>query len=50
MHLTSGVYSSLNATTPVFTVVVAHFLTRDEKSTATRLIGVLFGLAGVFSL
>jgi drug/metabolite transporter (DMT)-like permease len=30
-----------------FTVVVAHFLTRDEKLTVNRLIGVLAGLGGV---
>ena len=46
-HIASGLASILNATTPVFTVIVAHFLTQDEKLTANRLIGVLLGLAGV---
>jgi drug/metabolite transporter (DMT)-like permease len=46
-HIASGLASILNATTPVFTVIVAHFLTRDEKLTVNRLIGVLVGLAGV---
>jgi drug/metabolite transporter (DMT)-like permease len=46
-HIASGLASILNATTPVFTVIVAHFLTRDEKLTLNRLIGVLVGLAGV---
>ena len=27
-HIASGLASILNATTPLFTVVVAHFLTR----------------------
>jgi len=46
-HIASGLASILNATTPVFTVIVAHFLTRDEKLTVNRLIGVLVGLTGV---
>lgn len=46
-HIASGLASILNATTPVFTVVVAHFLTQDEKLTASRLMGVLVGLAAV---
>ena len=46
-HIASGVASILNATTPLFTVVVAHFLTTDEKVTGGRIVGVLVGLAGV---
>lgn len=46
-HIASGLASILNATTPVFTVIVAHFLTRDEKLTSNRMLGVLIGLAGV---
>lgn len=46
-HVASGVASILNATTPLFTVVVAHFLTSDEKMTGGRHVGVLVGLAGV---
>jgi len=46
-HIASGVASILNATTPLFTVVVAHFLTADEKMTGGRIAGVLVGLAGV---
>jgi drug/metabolite transporter (DMT)-like permease len=46
-HIASSLASILNATTPVFTVIVAHFLTQDEKLTANRLMGVLVGLAGV---
>lgn len=42
-----GLASVLNATTPVFGVVAAHFLTRDEKLTANRLAGVAIGVAGV---
>jgi drug/metabolite transporter (DMT)-like permease len=46
-HIASGVASILNATTPLFTVIVAHVLTSDEKMTGNRLAGVVVGLAGV---
>ena len=46
-HITGGLASILNATTPFFTVVVAHFLTSDEKLTGERLAGVLIGFLGV---
>src|SRR5690606_32726650 len=38
--------SMLNATTPLFTVVLAHFLTRDERLTLNRLAGCLPGVVG----
>lgn len=47
MHIASGLASILNATTPLFTVVVAHFLTDDEKMTAGRFFGLLVGFSGV---
>ena len=46
-QIASGLASILNATTPIFTVVVAHFLTSDEKMTRGRLAGVAIGFAGV---
>jgi drug/metabolite transporter (DMT)-like permease len=46
-HIASGLASILNSTTPLFTVVLAHLLTRDERMTSNRLAGVLLGLAGV---
>jgi len=46
-HITGGLASILNATTPLFTVVFAHLLTRDEKLTSLRLGGVVLGIAGV---
>ena len=45
-HIASGVASILNATTPLFTVVVAHWLTADETMTGERLFGVIVGLIG----
>jgi len=46
-HIGSGVASILNATTPLFTVIIAHILTADEKLTFPRLLGVVVGLIGV---
>ncbi len=46
-HIASGVASILNATTPLFAVVVAHVRTDDEKMTGGRLSGVVVGLVGV---
>jgi drug/metabolite transporter (DMT)-like permease len=49
-HIASGVASILNATTPLFTVAVAHILTEDEKLTGGRLVGVILGLLGVAAM
>ncbi len=46
-QIASGLASILNATTPIWGVVVAHFLTSDEKMTPRRLGGVLIGFGGV---
>ncbi len=46
-QIASGLASILNATTPLFTVVVAHYLTADEKMTGGRLAGLVIGFAGV---
>lgn len=46
-YIASSLASILNATTPLFTVIVAHFLTTDEKMNPWRLIGVLIGFFGV---
>ena len=46
-QIDSGLASILNATTPLWGVVTAHFLTRDEKATPARIIGVFLGLAGI---
>jgi drug/metabolite transporter (DMT)-like permease len=46
-QLTGGAAALLNATTPLFGVLVAHLLTRDEKLTWARFAGVALGLGGV---
>lgn len=43
----AGLAAILNATTPVFTVLLAHILTRDERLTPGWLAGVALGLLGV---
>lgn len=46
-EIASGLAAILNATTPIFTVLVAHYATTDEKITGAKLIGVLAGFIGV---
>jgi drug/metabolite transporter (DMT)-like permease len=46
-HITSGLASILNATTPLWGVVVAHAFTRDERATPGKVAGVALGFAGV---
>jgi len=45
-----GLASILNATTPIFSVVLAVFIFRQEILSANRLIGVLLGFFGVVVL
>lgn len=45
--IASGLAAVVNASTPIFAVLCAHWLTRDEKLTRNRLAGTLTGLAGV---
>ncbi len=46
-RIDSGLASILNATTPLFGVVLAHLFTQEERLTPMRLAGVLLGLGGV---
>lgn len=46
-HIVSGLASILNATTPLWGVIVAHWFTTDERLTPGKLAGVLIGVAGV---
>ena len=46
-RITSGLASILNATAPIFTVIVAHFLTETEKLSSHKVFGVLSGFVGV---
>jgi len=49
-HIASGLASILNATTPIWGVVVAHFLTHDERMNPRKIAGVLLGFGGVATM
>jgi drug/metabolite transporter (DMT)-like permease len=49
-EIDSGLAAILNATTPVFSVVVASLLVRQEVLTSNRVLGVTLGFAGVVTL
>ena len=46
-HISSGLASILNATTPLWAIILAHFYTADEKLTTNRFIGIICGVIGV---
>ena len=46
-HIDSSLASILNATSPIFSVILAHFLTKEEYLTPKRVTGVLLGWIGV---
>jgi len=46
----SAVASILDATVPLFTILIAHFLLQDDKITMPKIIGLLIGFAGIVVL
>lgn len=46
----SAIASILDATVPLFTILIAHFLLRDDKITTPKLLGLLVGFAGIIVL
>lgn len=46
-QITGALAAVLNATTPLFTVLVAHLATRDERLTRWKVAGVALGFGGV---
>jgi drug/metabolite transporter (DMT)-like permease len=46
-RLPSGLASILNASTPLFTVIVAHLMTSEERLTGGKVLGAAAGFAGV---
>lgn len=46
-QITGALASVLNATTPLFTVLVAHVATADERLTPVKAVGVGLGFSGV---
>jgi drug/metabolite transporter (DMT)-like permease len=49
-RIDSGLASVFNATTPVFTALIAQLLLRDEKLTPNRIAGIALGIGGVVLL
>jgi drug/metabolite transporter (DMT)-like permease len=49
-RIASGLASILNATTPIFAVLVAHVVGGDERLTTQKTIGVSFAMLGVLLL
>ena len=50
LSIDSAVASILNATVPLFTIVIAHLFLGDDKMTLQRVIGLLVGFFGVVVL
>ncbi|MDC7220665.1 MAG: EamA family transporter [Spirochaetales bacterium] len=48
--INGGFASIINGTTPFFTVLAAHFFTRDEKINTRKIAGVILGITGVVVL
>ncbi len=46
----SAVAAILDATVPLFTIVIAHLLLRDDRMTVPKVVGLLIGFAGVVVL
>lgn len=45
-----AVASILNATVPLFMIVIAHFWLEDDKMTLQKMLGLLVGFAGMIIL
>ncbi len=43
----AGLASIINAMTPIWTLIIAHLATSDEKMSGQKTLGILFGFAGV---
>src|SRR6266496_4929104 len=46
----SAVAAILDATVPLFTILIAHYLLHDDKMTGPKVLGLLMGFAGVVIL
>src|SRR5215207_6415421 len=49
-YIDSAVASILDATVPLFTILIAHYLLDDDKITLPKIMGLLIGFAGVVIL
>lgn len=46
-YIDSGLAAIFNGTMPLFTVIIAHFLTHDDRLNLSKVLGVLIGFGGV---
>lgn len=49
-QIDSNISGILNSTTPLFSAIIAHFFTTDEKLTVHRVAGIALGMVGVIVL
>lgn len=50
LHIDSAVASILNGTTPLFTLLIAHFFTKDDRLTRNKMTGAFIGFGGLVLL
>lgn len=50
IHIASGLAAILTAAMPLFTVMLAHFWTHDERLSVAKVLGVILGFVGVIVL
>lgn len=49
-QISSGLAAIVNATTPIFTAIVAHVSTRDERFSPNSVVGIALGFVGIVVL
>ncbi len=49
-YVDSALASILNGTIPLFTILLAHFFTQDDRLTLAKVVGVLVGFSGLIIL
>jgi len=50
LHIDSAVASILDATVPLFTILIAHFLLQDDRITIPKATGLIVGFMGIIIL
>lgn len=50
LHIDSAMASILNGTTPLFTILIAHFFIAEERLTFSKFMGSVLGFQGLFVL
>ncbi len=50
LYIQSSLAAIMNSTTPLFTAIIAHFFLNDERLKMHKLIGVLIGMTGIFTI